>query len=200
MEDGQAEYIHNVFRFGELQVSDVMVHRTEYGAGRMPEDDARDRNRRRRLADRRTTASALAERAGEHRRHAARQGPAARDQDGRRRRSKIDIMSIATAGRGSCPTSGRCSEQLKAFRRRKTHFALVVDEYGEVKGPRHARGYPGGDRRRHFRVEHDIVVPGVRPQPDGSVNVDGAVPIRDLNRAMDWEPAGRRGHHHRQAW
>ena len=29
-------------------------------------------------------------------------------------------------------------------------------------------------------------MPGVRPQPDGSVNVDGAVPIRDLNRAMDW--------------
>src|SRR5262245_8087513 len=28
MEEGQAEYIHNVFRFGELQVSDVMVHRT----------------------------------------------------------------------------------------------------------------------------------------------------------------------------
>jgi len=27
----------------------------------------------------------------------------------------------------------------------------------------------------------------VRPQPDGSVNVDGAVPIRDLNRAMDWD-------------
>ena len=26
------------------------------------------------------------------------------------------------------------SEQLKAFRRRKTHFALVVDEYGEVMG------------------------------------------------------------------
>ena len=34
--------------------------------------------------------------------------------------------------------------------------------------------------------EHDVPVPGVRPQPDGSVNVDGAVPIRDLNRAMDW--------------
>jgi Mg2+/Co2+ transporter CorB len=26
---GQAEYIHNVFRFGELKVSDVTVHRTE---------------------------------------------------------------------------------------------------------------------------------------------------------------------------
>jgi Mg2+/Co2+ transporter CorB len=35
--------------------------------------------------------------------------------------------------------------------------------------------------------EHDVPVPGVRPQPDGSVNVDGAVPIRDLNRAMDWK-------------
>ena len=34
--------------------------------------------------------------------------------------------------------------------------------------------------------EHDLVVPGVRPQPDGSVMVDGSVPIRDLNRAMDW--------------
>ncbi len=28
---------------------------------------------------------------------------------------------------------------------------------------------------------------GVRPQGDGSVNVDGGVPIRDLNRAMDWD-------------
>mgnify|MGYP000255202746 CR=1 FL=1 len=26
----------------------------------------------------------------------------------------------------------------------------------------------------------------LRRQPDGSVNVDGAVTIRDLNRAMDW--------------
>jgi Mg2+/Co2+ transporter CorB len=34
--------------------------------------------------------------------------------------------------------------------------------------------------------EHDVAVPGVTPQLDGSVNVDGGVPIRDLNRAMDW--------------
>jgi Mg2+/Co2+ transporter CorB len=30
-------------------------------------------------------------------------------------------------------------------------------------------------------------VQGVRPQPDGSINVDGAVPIRDLNRATGWD-------------
>ena len=38
-----------------------------------------------------------------------------------------------------------------------------------------------------IKDEHDVSVQGVRPQPDGSVNVDGSVPIRDLNRAMDWD-------------
>ena len=35
--------------------------------------------------------------------------------------------------------------------------------------------------------EHDIEVSGVQTQADGSVIVDGSVPIRDLNRALDWE-------------
>ena len=34
--------------------------------------------------------------------------------------------------------------------------------------------------------EQDVVVQGVRPYPDGSASVDGQVPIRDLNRMMDW--------------
>ncbi|MEC8370405.1 MAG: transporter associated domain-containing protein, partial [Pseudomonadota bacterium] len=34
--------------------------------------------------------------------------------------------------------------------------------------------------------EHDEIVRGVRPQPDGSYLVDGTVTIRDLNREFEW--------------
>jgi Mg2+/Co2+ transporter CorB len=81
--------------------------------------------------------------------------------------AKLDIAALMRPA-WFVPEMRPVSEQLKAFRRRKTQLALVVDEYGEVQD------------------EHDIVMPGVRRQPDGSINVDGAAPIRDLNRVMDW--------------
>jgi Mg2+/Co2+ transporter CorB len=98
--------------------------------------------------------------------------------------SKIDVSTIALPP-WFVPEMRSVSEQLKAFRRRKTHFALVVDEYGEVEGMVTLEDILEeivGD----ISDEHDVVVAGVRAQPDGSVVVDGSVPIRDLNRAMDW--------------
>jgi len=97
---------------------------------------------------------------------------------------KIDIAELAKPP-WFVPDTTPVAEQLKAFRHRKTPFALVVDEYGELEGLVTLEDIVEeivGD----ISDEHDVAVSGVRPLPDGSVNVDGGVPIRDLNRAMDW--------------
>lgn len=84
------------------------------------------------------------------------------------------------------PMTTSAEDQLAEFLRRREHFAVVVDEYGALMGLVTLEDILEeivGD----IKDEHDIAVQGVRPQPDGSVNVDGAVPIRDLNRVMNWD-------------
>ncbi len=98
--------------------------------------------------------------------------------------AKIDIPALATRP-WFVPDTTPLYEQLKAFRARKTALALVVDEYGELEGLVTLEDIVEeivGD----ISDTQDIAVPGVRALPDGSVNADGSVPVRDLNRAMDW--------------
>lgn len=98
--------------------------------------------------------------------------------------AKIDVDEVMFAP-WFVPEATTLEDQLEAFLKRKTHFALVVDEYGEVMGLVTLEDILEeivGD----IRDEHDLAVQGVRPQPDGSVLVDGAVPVRDLNRVMAW--------------
>jgi len=182
IESGEAEYIQNVFRFGDLAVSDVMVHRTAMttlNADLPSEDLVRE------VLTTEYTRIPLWREKPENIigvLHAKDLLRAIRVADGDT--SKIDVASIALPP-WFVPEMRPLSDQLKAFRRRKTHFALVVDEYGEVEGMVTLEDLLEeivGD----ISDEHDVVVAGVRVQADGSVVVDGSVPIRDLNRVMDW--------------
>ncbi len=96
----------------------------------------------------------------------------------------IDIVKVAQKP-WFVPDTTNLKDQLNAFLRRKTHFAVVVDEYGEVQGVVTLEDILEeivGD----ISDEHDLEIQGVRQDSDGSIVVDGGVPIRDLNRAMDW--------------
>jgi len=83
------------------------------------------------------------------------------------------------------PETTTLAEQLDNFKRRQEHFALVVDEYGSIMGLVTLEDIIE-EIVGEIEDEHDLPVQGVRPQTDGSINVDGNVTIRDLNRAMDW--------------
>jgi Mg2+/Co2+ transporter CorB len=84
------------------------------------------------------------------------------------------------------PDTTTLEEQIRAFRHRRQHFALVVDEYGALQGlitlTDIVEEIIGGIPDEHaVEVQNDI-----RPQPDGSFLVKGTTPIRDLNRVLDW--------------
>jgi len=84
------------------------------------------------------------------------------------------------------PDTTTLLDQLQAFRARREHFALVVDEYGSLLGLVTLEDILEeivGD----ITDELDTHVAGVFPQPDGSHIVDGTVTVRDLNREFDWE-------------
>lgn len=83
------------------------------------------------------------------------------------------------------PETTTLQEQLDAFKLKQEHFALIVDEYGALMGLVTLEDILE-EIVGEIEDEYDSPVQGVRPQGDGSLNVDGDVTIRDLNRAMDW--------------
>jgi Mg2+/Co2+ transporter CorB len=99
--------------------------------------------------------------------------------------SKLDILPLSTPP-WFVPDSTTLKDQLDAFLKRKAHFAIVVDEYGEVMGLVTLEDIIEeivGD----ITDETDIASLAARMQPDGSLIVDGSVPIRDVNRMMEWD-------------
>lgn len=114
--------------------------------------------------------------------HAKNLFAALQENDGDSTKIKIeDVMGPAWF----VPDTRPLADQLKAFLRRKTHFAIVVDEYGEVQGLITLEDIIEeiiGD----IKDEHDFVTSGIKQQADGSYIVEGTVPLRDLNRAFGW--------------
>ena len=105
------------------------------------------------------------------------------DADGR-----IESLDIPDLARPPwfIPETTNLKDQLTSFLRRQNHFALVVDEYGGLQGLITLEDILE-EIVGEIEDEHDVAVRGVKPQPDGSVIVDGGVAIRDLNRAMNWD-------------
>ncbi len=84
------------------------------------------------------------------------------------------------------PDTTSLLDQLHAFRQRREHFALVVDEYGALMGVVTLEDILEeivGD----ISDEHDVAPVGVHPQRDGATVVAGDVTLRDLNRRFGWK-------------
>ena len=98
--------------------------------------------------------------------------------------SELDIVEVANEP-WFIPESSNLLDQLQAFRARKEHFAVVVDEYGTLQGVVTLEDILE-EIVGNIDDENDVTVSGVRPQPDGSFLINGSVTLRDLNRDFEW--------------
>ena len=97
----------------------------------------------------------------------------------------FDVMQVAMEP-WFVPDTTSMDEQMREFLRRRSHFALVVDEYGDLQGLITLEDILEeivGD----IADEHDIETDGMERTEDGSIEIDGDMTIRDLNRFGDWD-------------
>ena len=102
------------------------------------------------------------------------------------RLAELDILKIAMKPY-FVPETTPLDEQMRQFLKRRTHFALVVDEYGTLRGLITLEDILEeivGDITDEFDVPDRE--PGLKPTEAGDYLIEGAMTIRDLNRLMDW--------------
>ena len=113
-----------------------------------------------------------------------------------------DVPRLEVAGLAAqpwfVPDTTTVTDQLSEFLKRKAQLAMVVDEYGEVQGLITLEDILE-EIVGQITDEHDVQETAIRVQEDGSVNVDGSIAVRDLNRHMDWDLPDEGGHHHRRS-
>tara|TARA_X000001036_G_scaffold292256_1_gene271580 strand:- start:66 stop:1055 length:990 start_codon:yes stop_codon:yes gene_type:complete len=83
------------------------------------------------------------------------------------------------------PETTTLDQQMKQFLKRKSHFALVVDEYGALRGLITLEDILE-EIVGQISDEHDVIEQQVKELNDSSIIVEGNMTIRDLNRHRDW--------------
>ncbi|MEO1328412.1 MAG: transporter associated domain-containing protein, partial [Pseudomonadota bacterium] len=105
-------------------------------------------------------------------------------QGGLDRIGELDVMRVAMEP-WFVPDTTSLSDQLRAFLARKSHFALVVDEYGALQGLITLEDILE-EIVGEIADEHDDEVEGVAREAEDVWVLDGVTAIRDLNRLYDW--------------
>ncbi|MDR1475533.1 MAG: CNNM domain-containing protein [Holosporales bacterium] len=96
----------------------------------------------------------------------------------------LNILSMSTPA-WFIPETTSLLDQLQAFRERKSHLALVVDEYGSLMGLVTLEDVIE-EIVGEIADEYDANASSIKTQQDGSILVNGSVPVRDLNREFGW--------------
>ena len=97
----------------------------------------------------------------------------------------FDVMKVAMPAY-FVPETTTLDDQMRNFLKRKTHFALVVDEYGGLEGLITLEDILEeivGEIADEFDDHEEAQIAATA---DGAYIIDGAMTIRDLNRAHDW--------------
>ena len=188
------DMIGGILDLRELTLEDVMTHRkniTTADADQPPKALLEEV-----MKSRHSARAAVARATGKHHRHPSYHGHVIERSQRHGAIDGSDFMGLAGPA-WFAPETTALEEQLEAFRERRSHFALVVDEYGVLQGLVTFEDIVDEIFGEIPDQDQDRQPPGIRPQTDGSVQ----------HRRLNADPRGqsragmgtarRRSHHHR---